>query len=418
MSSAACQTASMSSHRVCCGEVLMAKRMPERRSLLAVIAVVTTGVLPAFMTGALSVQVRRDLHFGEAALGLAVGAFFLTAAMTSALFGGVAERLGPNRSMQLSGTLSAATLVMVAAVARSLTSLVAVLAVGGFANALSQPAANLFIARAVDATRLGIAFAVKQAAVPAATLLGGLAVPAFALTVGWRWAYVAGAGLAVAGVLSVPRVHVAPAPSDGTRRREGDTPLLALAVLAAGVGLGAMAAGTLGTFLVNASVEAGIGEGPAGVLVATGSALVIVVRLVAGGRADRRQGGNLRVVVGMLALGAAGYAGFALQTPVAILVAAPVAFGAGWGWPGLFNLAVVRANPNAPGLASGITQTGTYVGAVVGPLAFGSLVEGAGYGTAWLLAAAASLLAAGAMAWGRHLVRRERLRAEDLTVGL
>jgi MFS family permease len=397
----------------------MAKRMPERRSLLAVIAVVTTGVLPAFMTGALSVQVRRDLHFGEAALGLAVGAFFLTAAMTSALFGGVAERLGPNRSMQLSGTLSAVTLVMVAGLARSLTSLVAVLAVGGVANAMSQPAANLFIARAVDATRLGIAFAVKQAAVPAATLLGGLAVPGFALTVGWRWAYVAGAGLAVAGVLSVPRIGVtSPAASDGTRRREGDTPLLALAVLAGGVGLGAMAAGTLGTFLVNASVDAGIGEGPAGVLVAAGSALVIVVRLAAGRRADRRQGGNLRVVVGMLALGAAGYAGFALQTPLAILVAAPVAFGAGWGWPGLFNLAVVRANPNAPGLASGITQTGTYVGAVIGPLAFGSIVEGSGYGTAWLLAAAASLAAAGAMAWGRHLVRRERLRAEDLAVGL
>jgi MFS family permease len=396
----------------------MANRIPERRSLLAVIAVVTTGVLPAFMTGALSVQVRRDLHFGEAALGLAVGAFFLTAALTSALFGGVAERLGPSRSMRASGTLSAVTLVLIAVLARSLTSLVAVLALAGVANALSQPAANLFIARRVDAARLGIAFAVKQAAVPGATLLGGLAVPAFALTVGWRWAYAAGAVLALAGVFAVPAVGPAAASSDAGGRRAADSRLLALAVLAAGVGLGAAAAGTLGTFLVNASVDAGIGEGQAGVLVAAGSALVITVRLLAGGRADRRAGGHLRVVVLMLAIGAVGYAAFALETPAAILVGAPIAFGAGWGWPGLFNLAVVRANPSAPGLASGITQTGTYVGAAVGPLAFGSIVEGAGYGAAWLLAAACSLLAAVAMAWGRQLVRRDRMRTDALAVNI
>lgn len=39
---------------------------------------------------------------------------------------------------------------------------------------------------------------------PAASLLGGLAVPALALTLGWQWAYVAGAvlaGLTVATLL-------------------------------------------------------------------------------------------------------------------------------------------------------------------------------------------------------------------------
>jgi hypothetical protein len=54
----------MSAQVVSWGEVLKAKRIADRTALAAVVAVVTTGVLPAFLTGALSVQMRRDLHFG------------------------------------------------------------------------------------------------------------------------------------------------------------------------------------------------------------------------------------------------------------------------------------------------------------------------------------------------------------------
>jgi predicted MFS family arabinose efflux permease len=386
-------------------------------ALAAVVVVVTTGVLPAFLTGALSVQMRRDLHFGEAALGGAIAGFFVGAALTSAVLGRAAERLGPELSMRLSASLSAVSLLVVAVGARSYRSLVLVLAVGGVANALSQPAANLVIARRVDASRLGLALAIKQASVVGSTLLGGLAVPTIALTVGWRWAFVAAAALAVIGAVAVPRGRDARrAASAAASGRAGDSDWLSLAVLAAGVGLGAAAAGTLGTFLVNASVRAGISEGGAGLLVAAGGATVIVVRLIAGARADRRQGGNLPIVATMLVIGAAGYLLYATESRLWLLAASPLTFAAGWGWPGLFNLAVVRANPQAPGLASGVTQTGTYIGAVLGPLLFGTLAENRSYASAWCLAASFSLAAAGFMLAGRRLLRRHRLRAEDLAV--
>lgn len=391
--------------------------MPERRALAAVVAVVTAGVLPAFLTGALSVQIRRDLGFGEAALGAAVAGFFVGAALTSAVLGRAAERLGPELSMRLSASLSAASLLVVALFAHSFRSLTVILAVGGVANALSQPAANLYIARRVDPTRLGLALAVKQASVVAGTLLGGLAVPTIALTVGWRWAFVAGAALALTGAVAVPshRRETARrrgAPSD----RTGDSAWGALIVLAGGVGLGAAAAGTLGTFFVNAAVDAGLDEGVAGILVAAGSASVIIVRLIAGARADRRQGGNLPIVATMLLVGAAGYLLYATESATLLVVACPLTFAAGWGWPGLFNLAVVRANPHAPGLASGVTQTGTYLGAVAGPLLFGTLAENRSYAAAWTLAAGCSLVAALLMVGGRRLLRRQRVRAEALTV--
>ena len=386
-------------------------------ALAAVVVVVTTGVLPAFLTGALNVQMRRELDFGEAALGGAMGGFFVGAALTSAVLGRVAERLGPELSMRLSASLSAVSLLAVAVGARSYQSLVLILAVGGVANALSQPAANLFIARRVDASRLGLALAVKQASVVGSTLLGGLAVPTIALTVGWRWAFVAAAALAVVGVVAVPRGRDRRAEAQATSTgRSGDSSWTALAVLAAGVGLGAAAAGTLGTFFVAASVRSGISEGNAGLLAAAGGASVVVVRLVAGARADRRQGRNLPVVAMMLVIGAIGYLLYATESKSMLILASPLTFAAGWGWPGLFNLAVVRANPQAPGLASGVTQTGTYIGAVLGPLVFGTLAENRSYAAAWTLAAGCSLAAAAAMIAGRRLLVKHRQRAEEMAV--
>ncbi len=179
---------------------------PGWRTLASVIGVVTGGALPGFLTGGVSVQLRADLGFGESGLGFAVGAFFTAAALSSAVLGRTAERLGPSRAMQASAVVSVVSLLGVAAGARSFTTLLLWLAVGGVANALAQPAANLFIARTVEASRLGMAFAVKQSGIPAATLLGGLAVPAIALTVGWRWAFVAGAAVPLGGGLTLPRV--------------------------------------------------------------------------------------------------------------------------------------------------------------------------------------------------------------------
>ena len=388
------------------------------RALVAVVLVVTSGVLPGFLSGAVGVQLREDLALGEAALGLAIGVFFSAAALTSVVLGRTAERLGPSRSMRASATLSGLVMVSVAATARTFPVLLALLAIGGAANALAQPAANVFVARTIDAGRLGIAFAVKQSGVPAATLLGGLAVPTIAVTVGWRWTYAAGAVLAVAGLLATPSSASVAQRRDVVERDRvprGPRPRLAvapLAVLAVGIGLGAAAAGTLGAFLTNAAVDAGVGEGLAGLLVAGGSAIGIIVRLTAGALADRRGHGHLLRVAAMLALGALAYGAYALQQPLALVLATPVAFGAGWGWPGLFNLAIVRSHPDAPGAASGITQTGTYLGAVAGPVLFGVIAQRWSYSWAWLVAGALSFSAAIAIIAGRAVLIRHRTRAE------
>jgi len=377
--------------------------------LASTAAVTTACVLPSFLLGAMAVQVRRDLAFDESGIGLAFAAFFAAASVTSAPLGRVTERSGPVRSLRLAAAVSCAACLVAAATAQSLVSLVAPIAVAGAANALCQPAANLLIARALPIDRQGFAFAVKQSAIPFSTLLAGVAVPTLALTVGWRWGFVAAAAASLVAGALVP-AHLPPPPVNpaGEATDAEDVPFRIMAQLAVGIGFGAAAGGTLGSFLVSASVDAGLSESGAGWLLTAGSVAGIAVRLNAGFRADRRDGGHLRVVARMLAAGAVAFALLASTEEIAYVLAGPLAFCTAWAWPGLFNLAVVRANPRRPAAATGITQTGTYIGAVSGPLLFGFIADGSSYGVAWVVAAGFAVCASAAMAGGRRSLRAWR----------
>ncbi|CAA9458450.1 MAG: Uncharacterized MFS-type transporter [uncultured Rubrobacteraceae bacterium] len=378
--------------------------------MLLAVSVATCGVIPAFLTGGLAVQIRDELDFGEGALGLAIAVFFASSSLASFVSGRVVERVGYSLGMRVAVLVSAASLLSVATLAGSWAALVFCLALGGLANAISHPATHLFMARKVSQGRQGLAFGVKQAAIPTATLLAGLAVPSLATTVGWRWAFVASATLALVVSLLVPKED----PGAGPHRpkdkvtQTGDARLGPLLLLALGMALGSAAANPLGVFIVESSVAAGIEVGAAGLLLALGSAVGIGVRVLLGWFTDRREGGSLNLVAGMMALGTLGFLLLAGGAGWVLVIGVVLAFGAGWGWPGLFNFAVVKTSPGAPAAATGVTQTGASGGAAVGPLVFGLVVEGSSFGTAWLVSGALVFLAAVAILAGRRMLLRDR----------
>jgi MFS family permease len=380
------------------------------RPVLLAVAVATAGVLPAFLTGGLAVQIRSEMDFGSAALGLAVAVFFVTASLASVVMGRLVEKIGAHRAMRVSASGSAAALLGVALFAGSWAGLVVCLVLGGLANAVAHPATHLSLARKVPADRQGFSFGIKQAAIPVATLLAGLAVPIIAVTLGWRWAFAGGAVLAIGIALLVPVETLG-----GVRKlkeaRAGDVPTAPLVLLALGIGLGSAAATPLGAFVVESSVAAGLRVETAGLLLALGSAVSILVRVAFGRMADGMDGGRLRLVAAMLGAGVVGFVLLASGSGGLIVPGTLLAFGAGWGWPGLFNFAVVKTNPNAPAAATGITQTGASGGAALGPLVFGVVVEVASYEAAWLLCGAVALVALVAILAGRAMILRDRAPA-------
>ena len=381
------------------------------------VAVATAGVLPAFLTGGLAVQVRGELDFGAGALGVAVAMFFVTSSLASAIIGRLVERIGAHRGMRLAAAGSAASLLGVALLASSWAGLVGCLVLGGLANAVSHPATNLSLAREVPAGRQGVSFGIKQAAIPAATLLAGLAVPGIAVTLGWRWAFAGGAALALAVAALVPAGASGETLGPREEARQKDARAWPLVLLAVGIGLGSTATTPLGAFIVESSVAAGLRVETAGLLLALGSAVNIAVRVAFGHLADGMSGGRLLLVAAMLGIGVAGFVLLATGESGLILPGALLAFGIGWGWPGLFNFAVVKTSPGAPAAATGITQTGASGGAALGPLVFGLVVEAASYDAAWLLSGMVALVALVTILIGRRMLLRDRARADGLRRG-
>ncbi|MGA9278431.1 MFS transporter, partial [Ilumatobacter sp.] len=172
-------------------------RTHERRAWITVAFATMCSAFPAFATGALGVQLRDDLGLSATQIGVAMGASFTVAALLSAPMGRVAQRLGPQWGFRCGLAVSAVAMVSIAVAGRSFWQFCVLLGIAGAGNALNQPAANLMLATHVGPTRMGFALAVKQSGMPAAALLGGGAVPAIALTVGWQWAYAIGAALAI-----------------------------------------------------------------------------------------------------------------------------------------------------------------------------------------------------------------------------
>ncbi len=346
------------------------------------VALITTsaGALPVFLASALVLQISAELGFAIERLGIAVGVYFLAGGATSVLMGRLSEHLGPANALRLGGVASSLCLLSVAA-ARDFTTLNACLGFGGVCNALCQPAANLYVTRTIPASRRALALALKQSAIPAATLVGGLAVPLVALTIGWRWSFVICAAVAAATAALVPSVAADAASSAGDSDERA--PLGAMLLLAITIGLGAAGAGCLASFSIAGAARIGMADASAGWLVAFGSGLAIATRISLGYHADYRRSGHLFAVGTLLLLGALGSLGLLSQSVSVFALAVPFVFAAGWGWPGLFNFAVIKNNPAAPGAATGFTQTGTYLGAALGPMLFGLTADRYSWSLAW-----------------------------------
>ena len=390
---------------------------------LAVIAVaIVAAILPAFILGSLSVEIRSELRYGETAAGLLFAAFFASSAVVSSRVGRRVDRVGPR--LALSYALAGTCLIelCIGFGADQLVWLVLLSGLAGICNATAQLGANVFIARNLPLRRQGVGFAVKQSAMPGAALIAGLLLPTIALTVGWRWVFVIGSGLSGLALLAV-RWRLAPDPiqageadsqssSDNSSASASASasalapPLLALSILAVAAAFATAAAITLGGFFVESTVNSGVAAATAGFAFAFGSVISILVRLLVGAYADRYTGNLLGVVAIMIFVGSCTSLIFVFQTPTAHFIGLPLAFGAGWAWPGLFNLSVVRASPGFPGRATGITQTGVYVGGAVGPVLFGLTAEHWSYSAAWVLAAVLGLCAAAAVLIGRKFLYR------------
>jgi MFS family permease len=355
------------------------------------VTLVATGAMPGFMTAATAPRIRHDFAFSSASLGVATAIFYLISFALSTPLGRLVERVGATTGMRACAVLTAISCLALAALAQSAEALIALLATAGFGNALASPAVSAALKHDVPPGRQGLAFGAQQAGASIGALLAGLALPAVAIPLGWRWCYVAVAALALLAAAYAPGHIPAPAPAERGRPPKGLN-----AVHAIGLTAFFASAASVGfvSFLVSYANDSGIDEGAAGILLAVVSGCAAACRIVLGALADRGNQDALRPVPAMFLVSAGAYLLLIAGEPALIVIAALLAGSFGWAWPGALNLAVVQMSPKAPAWAVGVMLAGLFGGAVVGPLAIGLLGDHGHFAAAWILCAVLAVLAA------------------------
>lgn len=274
------------------------------RVTIAASSTLTVSVLPVFLVGALAGPIGADLGFGSAGTGLAITAFFAAGAVTAVPMGRLTERLGATVTMRAGVALSGSTTLAIGLLVDAWWHLAALLALAGCSVGLADTGGARSFADAIRTGRHGLAFAAKEASVPAASMLAGFSIPLLAERFGWTWAFVVGACLAPVVVLLIP-----PAARTGRHEEPVDAAAgrpKALMWLAIGVAVAAAASNAAATLFVPAMTDVGWSAGSAGALLALASIVTMGTRLVLGWASDQAPAATWWHLAGAISLGAVG----------------------------------------------------------------------------------------------------------------
>jgi MFS family permease len=169
-----------------------------------VVVSLATGLLPTFLVGALSVPISDDLDVGAATIGAAVSAFFLAAALTSMPAGRQVDRRGAAFGYRVGLTGVGLAAGAVGLLVSAGWHLVVAFAFAGVSLAFVDPSIARTITGSVGWRRQGIAFGIKESAVPSASMLAGITLPLLGATLGWQLPFLTVAVLAVVIAVLVP----------------------------------------------------------------------------------------------------------------------------------------------------------------------------------------------------------------------
>lgn len=372
-----------------------------------------------FLSG-LPLFVSRELDGSKAAVGIAVGAFSITAVFSRPFVGRKMDAVG--RAWFLRG---APVLIAVSAVgllfAHSLLAVIALRLLQGLAGSSFYTSAATVATdlapgeqRADYISRFSLFLYAGFAAGPA---LGEALIESHSYAWAW-WAAVACAGAAFAIAMNVPETKrpvdadeedAAPAPR--TRR------LVHPAAIGPGLVLLTVAVGYTAISSFMPLYARSIGMGSSGGLYAAFAVTILVVRLVSGRLADRF--GRAAVAFPGLVCGAAGmFLLAAVATPVAAYAGVAL-FGAGHAliFPALMALTVDRVPDRERGEALGSFTACFDLGASTGGYLVGFVADAAGYSAAWALPGALCVVGMVAL---RSMARQHRAqdRHADLASGV
>jgi len=382
----------------------------------AFVALVATLAIQAYVSvvasapAVLAPILAADLGIAPSLIGVFVGLLY-AGAMVSSLSGGeFVARFGAIRVSQAAVLICAAGLATMAVLpANAAPLLVIAAALTGIGYGPITSASSELLARTTPPDRMALTFSIKQTGVPAGAAIAGAILPALALVLGWRIAFLA---VAAAGIAVV--VAAEPTRRALDLRNPGRKVLSLRAILAplklilrtpsilklslTGCAFAAVQT-CLSSFLVVYLTDAmGWTVVAAGLALTCTAVAAVPGRMIWGAIADRtRAATRVLAVIGAIAC----VCGITLAAsgpgwPTFVILFIVAAYGASAiGWNGVQISEVARRAPaGATASITGASGFITFGGVMVGPILFAAIVVAAGgYRPAFLACAMVSGIA-------------------------
>jgi sugar phosphate permease len=390
--------------------------------MLAVVTLAhALGSLAVLAVAPLSPFLLDGLALSRAQVGLLLPAVYLGGVAMSLPAGWLTERRGVRLPLVLGQTVAGA-MVIVASRSARLPGLLALLVVSGFGFSVLNPTTGKAIIEWFGTRERGAAMGMKQAGLTLGGVLSALVLPPVAAGLGWRGALALAGGVALCSAAVVALFYRAPPPRlagetaapprfadiAGFVRRPG-----VMVLFACGLALSVAQSCVLAYLVLFYRDSFGVSSVEAARFLALAHVGGVGARLGWGVASDRLFGGRRRpgLVIGALVTAGA-FALFALGRRLPASLGMPLALVAGagaFGWVGLyFALAGEIGGARHAGLLTGLATVFAWGGVLLGPPAFGFLLDAADtYAAPWLLLAGLTVLVAAAVARLRPLVQRD-----------
>ncbi|MEZ5661871.1 MAG: MFS transporter [Burkholderiaceae bacterium] len=391
----------------------------QRRPWLALGLTLTTQTLAAVSQGVptvLAPVVAPQLGLAPERIGVFVGLLYVLAMFSGLAGGGYVRRYGALRFCQLTLLLGAAGLALLPG---AIIPMLLLGAVGiGMAYGLANPSAADMLGRHAPPAARGLIFSIKQTGVPLGVALAGLIAPWLYLRVGWQaTAWIVAASFVLIALAMQPARAVFDRDLDRSIRLGGLSVVAPLRMVFANPGLRRLAWTSLVyavtqicllTFLVAyLKLEHGFSLTTAAAVLASAQLASIVGRPFWGHVADRYlDPATLLGALGLIMGVTSGALALLPASPSLIWVYAVSLCCAATAiaWNGVFYAELVRVAPRDQlATITGGTQFMTFLGGVIGPIAFAQLVSVFGsYSLAYTVLAVLPMLAGGNVLWAQR----------------
>ncbi|MGK2940378.1 MAG: MFS transporter [Immundisolibacter sp.] len=367
----------------------------------------------SYLWGPLAPFLVAELSVSKAQFGAVQSAFYVVGALMAVPAGVLADRFD-GRWLLLACLLAMAIPLAVLSAAKTLLAVTLLAGLCGLGNGAINQVGARGVLHWFPPQQRATAMGLRQTGNMLGAALAAAALPSLALGLGWRAAvFLVAAGAGLAAVLSgllyrerpVDLTSTPAAARPGLRAVAGqlfsNRPFVRLLLLAPFIAYAQIAMTTF--FVLFLTDRQGVSAAAAGSLLSGALLAAALGRVAWGVIADRffthSRSRCLALVMALTAAAAAGLALLPVNGPLVVPALIGLLYGfCAMGWQGLLMVVIAESVGIAvAGTAVGVLINVAWGGFVLGPVVFGALADGPGYGTAWTSVAGVSALCAVAL---------------------